>query len=142
MAAYLEWLALQGRKDKLKAACLKRLWATKSEKYRRAKNKVFGQMLQYFFWSGNNNSRCNLDRIIISSKLSKASSIFSDWLQLDLLIVFAEDFTEKKEFCVATRALEKAVNQSILVEQFKTILVLSIKVKMGFYLQVTECWKK
>jgi len=29
MAACLEWLTLQGRKDKLMAACLKRHWAWK-----------------------------------------------------------------------------------------------------------------
>jgi len=46
MAAYLEWFALQGRKDILKAACLKKLWASKSEKYRRAKNGVFEPMLR------------------------------------------------------------------------------------------------
>jgi len=32
IAAYLEWLTLLGRKDKLMAACLKRLWTWKREK--------------------------------------------------------------------------------------------------------------
>jgi len=39
-AAWLEWLTLLGRKDKQTAACLKRLWACKSEKYRRVKKRV------------------------------------------------------------------------------------------------------
>jgi len=46
-AACLEWLALHGKNDKLMAACLKRLWACESEKYRRAENRVFEHLLRY-----------------------------------------------------------------------------------------------
>jgi len=44
--ACLEWLTLLGRKDKLKAACSKRLWFWKSEIYHNGICTSFGHELK------------------------------------------------------------------------------------------------